>query len=66
MADKTDVDVARNHLRCVAAEVIVKLYEAKDVEQLKLLKSQIQRSLEFIAREARPVSARRRQILNGE
>jgi hypothetical protein len=37
-----------NELRCVAAEIIVKLYEAGSASQLKLLKMQVDRSLEAL------------------
>ena len=45
---------ANNDLRCVAAEIIVKLFDAKDASQLELLKGQIDASL----RELRPATER--------
>jgi hypothetical protein len=34
-----------NEMRCIAAEIIVRLYEQKEWGQLKLLKKQIEASL---------------------
>jgi hypothetical protein len=39
----------RNDFRCLASEIICKLYEAKDVSQLKLLKAHCDRALEELA-----------------
>lgn len=43
-----------NAIRVVAAEIVHRLYVAKDTEQLKLLQMQIQRSLEVIADKPEP------------
>ena len=46
MAKKRLTEKELNELRCVAADVIIVLYENKSVSQLKLLKMQCDRSLE--------------------
>ena len=50
MSDHPEQDAEyRNHLRLLASEIIVKLYDAKDVSQLTLLKIAADRALELLS-----------------
>lgn len=42
-----------NEFRCYAAEIVVRLYKAKQVGQLELLELQIKRSLEELKKESK-------------
>ena len=57
MSDHPEQDAEyRNHLRLLASEIIHKLYEAKDADQLTLLKIASDRALELLTEQERPVA----------
>jgi len=50
MSDMPNRD-ENNEIRCIAAEIICRLYKAKDRSQLEMLKVQCERSIEELDKE---------------